>query len=252
MTSRRATLPASVYWMLALIAVLWGLSWPFMKLSLSGMEPLRYRTFSMFGASTGLFLIAWLSGARLRPPAGALPRMLVLAFFNMAGWSVLMIFGLQMLPAGRATILAYTFPLWTVPLSAWLMREPVTVRKLCGLGLGLGGMALLMLGVFAGEKSARLLSYLAIALFALAGAAELVLAADRSYMLIGQMDGDNKPPAAIILDEAHLSGRLPMSNGLSRLATRFLDDGEQLAASVVARGVSVLAYFFFAASIQAA
>jgi len=58
--------------------------------------------------------------------------------------------------------------------------------------------------------------------------AELVFAADRSYMLIGQMDGDNKPPAAIILGEANMSSRLPMSNGLSRLATRFLDDAEQL------------------------
>lgn len=58
--------------------------------------------------------------------------------------------------------------------------------------------------------------------------AELVFAADRSYMLIGQMDGDNKPPAAIVLGDANLSGRLPMSNGLSRLATRFLDDQTQL------------------------
>ena len=66
--------------------------------------------------------------------------------------------------------------------------------------------------------------------------AELVFAADRSYMLIGQMDGDNKPPAAIILDEANLSGRLPMSNGLSRLATRFLDDGEQLGKVKAAAG----------------
>src|SRR3954451_13335857 len=46
--------------------------------------------------------------------------------------------------------------------------------------------------------------------------AELVFAADRSYMLIGQMDGDNRPAAAIVLDELSF-GTLPMSNGLSRL-----------------------------------
>ena len=144
MKAVHTALPASVYWMLALIAVVWGLSWPFMKLSLSGMEPLRYRSFSMFGAMSGLFLIAWVSGARLRLPLPLLPRMLLLALFNMAGWSVLMIFGLQLLPAGRASILAYTFPLWTVPLSAWLMREPITTRKICGLAMGLCGMALLV------------------------------------------------------------------------------------------------------------
>lgn len=143
-SSPHATIPVSVYWMLALVAILWGLSWPFMKLSLSGMEPLRYRTFSMFGAMSGLFLIARLTGASLRLPAGALPRLVLIAFFNMAAWSMLMIFGLQLLPAGRASILAYTFPLWTVPLSAWLMREPITARKICGLVLGLGGMGLLI------------------------------------------------------------------------------------------------------------
>lgn len=143
-SSPHATIPVSVYWMLALVAILWGLSWPFMKLSLSGMEPLRYRTFSMFGAMSGLFLIARLTRASLRLPAGALPRLVLIAFFNMAAWSMLMIFGLQLLPAGRASILAYTFPLWTVPLSAWLMREPITARKICGLVLGLGGMGLLI------------------------------------------------------------------------------------------------------------
>lgn len=143
-SSPHASIPVSVYWMLALVAILWGLSWPFMKLSLSGMEPLRYRTFSMFGAMCGLFLIARLTGASLRLPAGALPRLVLIAFFNMAAWSMLMIFGLQLLPAGRASILAYTFPLWTVPLSAWLMREPITARKVCGLVLGLGGMGLLI------------------------------------------------------------------------------------------------------------
>ena len=58
--------------------------------------------------------------------------------------------------------------------------------------------------------------------------AELVFAADRSYMLIGRLDGDNRPVAAIVLGDANLSGGLAMSNGLSRLATRFLDDQPQL------------------------
>ena len=36
--------------------------------------------------------------------------------------------------------------------------------------------------------------------------AELIFAADRSYMLIGQRDGDNRAPASIILSDANLSG----------------------------------------------
>src|SRR5262249_56084748 len=51
--------------------------------------------------------------------------------------------------------------------------------------------------------------------------AELVLAADRSYMLVGQRDGDNRPPASLALGEANFSA-LPMANGISRLTSRFL------------------------------
>jgi benzoyl-CoA-dihydrodiol lyase len=51
--------------------------------------------------------------------------------------------------------------------------------------------------------------------------AELAFASDRSYMLIGQHDGDNKPPAMLTLASVNF-GAYPMSNGLSRLASRFL------------------------------
>jgi benzoyl-CoA-dihydrodiol lyase len=53
--------------------------------------------------------------------------------------------------------------------------------------------------------------------------AELVFASDRSYMLIGKLAGDNKPPATLALAQVNL-GVFPMCNGLSRLASRFLAD----------------------------
>ena len=53
--------------------------------------------------------------------------------------------------------------------------------------------------------------------------AELVFATDRSYMLIGKLHGDNKPPATLALADVNF-GAYPMSNGLSRLASRFLAD----------------------------
>jgi benzoyl-CoA-dihydrodiol lyase len=51
--------------------------------------------------------------------------------------------------------------------------------------------------------------------------AELVLAADRSYMLIGEPDGDNRTPATLMLSEMNFDA-YPMPNGLTRLASRFL------------------------------
>jgi len=50
---------------------------------------------------------------------------------------------------------------------------------------------------------------------------ELVLAADRSYMLAGTFEGDNRPVARL-RPSAMNFGPLPMCNGLTRIATRFL------------------------------
>src|SRR6185503_1286515 len=52
---------------------------------------------------------------------------------------------------------------------------------------------------------------------------ELVLAADRSYMLDGVFEGSNLPAAAIKLTTMNF-GPYPMGNGLTRLGTRFLSE----------------------------
>jgi len=57
--------------------------------------------------------------------------------------------------------------------------------------------------------------------------AELLFASDRSLMLIGRREGDNRPPAAVMLGEANF-GLYPMGNGLTRLQTRFLGEPKSL------------------------
>ncbi|MGE0699880.1 MAG: 2,3-epoxybenzoyl-CoA dihydrolase, partial [Hyphomicrobiaceae bacterium] len=58
--------------------------------------------------------------------------------------------------------------------------------------------------------------------------AEIAFASDRSYMLSGQLSGDNRPEARLALSPLNF-GRFPMSNGLTRLATRFLGEPESVA-----------------------
>ena len=57
--------------------------------------------------------------------------------------------------------------------------------------------------------------------------AELAFAADRSLMLIGTREGDNRPPAALTLGVANF-GFYPMGNGLTRLQSRFLGEPKVL------------------------
>ena len=57
--------------------------------------------------------------------------------------------------------------------------------------------------------------------------AEIVFACDRSYMMIGQLDGGNLAEARLALNRQNF-GAFPMSNGLSRLETRFLGEPDSV------------------------
>lgn len=57
--------------------------------------------------------------------------------------------------------------------------------------------------------------------------AELLFAVDRSYMMDGDFEEDNRPAATITLTDANF-GPFPMSNDISRLETRFLGAPEKV------------------------
>ena len=59
--------------------------------------------------------------------------------------------------------------------------------------------------------------------------AELVLVADRSFMLDGTWEAKEQPAPVIVIAEAN-DGRYPMGNGLSRLESRFYGREEELSA----------------------
>jgi len=65
--------------------------------------------------------------------------------------------------------------------------------------------------------------------------AELLFAADRSYMADGQFEGDNRPEATIALGPLNF-GAYPMSNGITRLETRFLGEPEAVEAAKARQG----------------
>ena len=58
--------------------------------------------------------------------------------------------------------------------------------------------------------------------------AELLFSVDRSYMMEDEFEGDNRPTAAITLTQSNF-GAFPMSNGITRLQTRFLGDEQKVA-----------------------
>jgi benzoyl-CoA-dihydrodiol lyase len=68
--------------------------------------------------------------------------------------------------------------------------------------------------------------------------AEIIFAADRSYMLSGDREGDNRSPATVTLHDVNF-GAYPMVNGISRLASRFLGEPNSLVEAQSQIGVSL-------------
>ncbi len=137
-------LPRAGFILLALLSLGWGFNWPIMKLVITDIPRLIFRGDCIVLASLGLFAIARFSGQALRVPPGRWPQLIGLAACNIAGWNVFAIYGVSMLPSGRAAILGYTMPVWSALLSIWLLDEALTRRRLLGLALGMGGMGLLI------------------------------------------------------------------------------------------------------------
>lgn len=142
-------LPQRLWWLLAALTLAWGFNWTAMKVALAEVPPWTFRTLCLGLGSAVLFLVLKAGGHRLTVPKGQWRRLWLLAFFNITFWNVLVAFGMTMIPSGRAAILAYTMPVWAVPLSMWVLGERLTSRKLLGLTLGMAGLALLVGDVFA-------------------------------------------------------------------------------------------------------
>ncbi|CAG0970818.1 putative cystine transporter YijE [Burkholderiales bacterium] len=132
------------YLPMAILALIWGCNWPVLKLGVSELPPLTFRSVTLPFAAVGLLAIARASGESIAIPRAWWPRVAALAFFNIAGWNGLVLFGLQQLPAGRSAILAYTMPVWATLVALVVLHEPMNRRKVTGLVLGMVGMALLL------------------------------------------------------------------------------------------------------------
>jgi drug/metabolite transporter (DMT)-like permease len=129
---------------IALVTLLWGCNWPVLKMGVPEIAPLTFRAFTLPFSALGLMLIAWAAGDSIRLPRPMWGKVAVLALFNVTVWNGLLLFGLQQLPAGRAVILAFTMPAWSVLFSLLLLHEPLSRRKVLGLLLGMLGMGLLL------------------------------------------------------------------------------------------------------------
>ena len=125
--------------LLALLIVSWAGSWPLIKIGVAAVPPIWYACFRYGIAALCLFaLVAAWQGAAF-PPRADWPLVAVSGVFQMAAYSALTAFALTILPPGRASVLAFSTPIWVVPLAARWLHERMSPAALLGMGLGLVG-----------------------------------------------------------------------------------------------------------------
>lgn len=131
------------YFAMLVAVVLYGASWPVMKVGLAGSTPLWFAA-ARAGAGTVVILIGLGLLGRLRLPyRHDLPLIASISLVQMAAFYALTMIGLQLVPAGRSVVIAYTTSIWVVPLSL-LLGERLGWRKLTGVVLGLVGVGILL------------------------------------------------------------------------------------------------------------
>lgn len=127
------------------ISLLWGLNWPAMKLVVGELSPWTFRVVCVAVAGGSLLLLACIGGERVLPPRHLWLPLALLSLFTVTLWHMLTAFALITIGGGRAAVLAFTMPLWASMLSVIVLRERLRWRQLTALGLGLAGIALLLL-----------------------------------------------------------------------------------------------------------
>lgn len=184
----------------ALLAGAWGLSFLFIKVSVEALSPL----YVVAGRTTigGAVLYAILRARGRRLPRGRTTwaHLLVLATIgNALPWG-LVAWAQQTVPSGLASVVNSLVPASTLAVGAAVGVESLTLRRVVGLGLAIGGTVIVVQGELAAPE--RLLGLVIIALATVMYGAATVYA--KRYM-----SGRHRP-LAIAAGQVILAGALSL------------------------------------------
>jgi drug/metabolite transporter (DMT)-like permease len=137
-------MPRIVYVYLTVIVVTWAGNWPLMRLALDDAPPTQFVLLRLLGTLALLVPTLLLRRAPLLPIRGERSGLMWVGQLQVAAFLICSIIGLAIVPPGRAIVLAYTMPLWAVPIGLWLWPEPLGRAQLAGAAVGFAGLLLFM------------------------------------------------------------------------------------------------------------
>ena len=144
MTQRQNVISREQLIGLVALTLMWGLNWPMMKLSVRELPALYFRSITMAMGAVWLGAYYLRQGIRMWPQGREWRDIVVLGVPNILLWHSFAILGVQALPSGRASILGFTMPVWTVVLGALFMGVALSWRNAVAVVAALTGIGLLI------------------------------------------------------------------------------------------------------------
>ena len=122
--------------------LLWASAFPAITVAVRGLGPAGLAVARLAVASAALAVVAPLMGVR-RPKRGDLPLIALCGLAGMTGYQLLLNAGERVVPAGTASLLVATAPVYASLLAVAFLGEHATRRRWAGSAVALGGTALI-------------------------------------------------------------------------------------------------------------
>ena len=131
--------------LLVLLGILWGLNWPAVKVSLTGVSPWALRSIGLGAAACTVFALGLLRGHPLAIRSGRERLHIVVAgLLNVALFNILLTFAQLGAATSRVAIITYSMPLWATLFARFALGERLDAMRSSGLLLGAGGLLTLL------------------------------------------------------------------------------------------------------------
>lgn len=153
---RSAAVPPRALALFALLALVWGTTWPLFPMATREISVWTFRAVSMLGGGLVLLAIAMARRQPLAVPRRHWKPLGAAALLYLVVWNVASAFAAVLLPSGQAAVLGFTMPFWAA-LFGWLwFGERLGARQWLALVLAAAGIALLAQGSFGAYAQAPL------------------------------------------------------------------------------------------------
>src|SRR5699024_6989368 len=129
----------SIWLLILLITSLWGYGWVPMKAGLAYMGPAMFTALRFIVGAVTLLIVAGIMGLGI-PSKKYWKHLIIVGLLQTAAVFLLVMYGLNLVDAGKSSVLLYSMPLWSSLLAIPYLKEKLSSKQMTGLGLGMLGL----------------------------------------------------------------------------------------------------------------